>query len=280
MSVRGMLRILIIVVWAVVPMPRGVAGHGHIHSFTEMTAHLEAGARDALMSEGVVSNFLDTPALPLLPPSVGARTRELLGGAGEKPFIVERMRFIPLSREHARETSEVFLYNLTRSINGMESAEYVSPFSGIVYPLYLASYAIDTPEGRNQVADPLVTAAPPPEADTIYISQKVYSLGTNVYRTEYMYDGGVVSVDINNIHTIWYTIFPVVKKEQLRIFSAVILTDAGVLVYTGFVLREARLGKKIQERGSLGILGLITGTHDWFADNIYAHHGITVGADF
>ncbi|MGC9311782.1 MAG: DUF6675 family protein [Sediminispirochaetaceae bacterium] len=148
---------------------------------------------------------------------------------------VETLFLIPwdeVSPDLARLPADEFelrIYNILRSVSSLEGIEYYSASRERMRTLFAECWAIDNPDDRTRIPDPLVTAVPA-EA-TVYIHQKDLTFGKNLSRVEYQHDNGNFRMGIVNLTTMTYMLFPIVGKENMSMQILVIPGREGILFY-------------------------------------------------
>ncbi len=148
---------------------------------------------------------------------------------------VETLYLIPwdevspdLSRLPA-EDFELRIYNILRSVSTLEGIEYYSASRERMRTLFAECWAIDNPEDRTRIPDPLVTSLP--AMNTVYIHQKDLTFGKNISRVEYQHANGNFRMGIVNLTTMTYMLFPIVGKENMSMQILVIPGREGILFY-------------------------------------------------
>jgi hypothetical protein len=157
------------------------------------------------------------------------------------------------------------LYNTLRSISTLQGIEYYSASRERMRLLFEESWTISGPQDRKRIEDPLVREIP--DEDTIYIHQKDLTFGTNRYRVEYLHNSGTISMDIVNITTMRYSIFPLVGEENMSMRLLVVPVAEGIVFYglnTVDMLDLAIFHKKMEDSFTNRMIALI----DWFSRQI------------
>ena len=199
------------------------------HSYDDLTAHLRTTERAALLSENRVVVFdFESPDISLAP-SLLAPNIDALIEQGDSGVTVEGLFFIPLTQNKQRQITPLTIYNITRAVSTLEGIEYYSASRERYRIFYEESYVIDSPKQRNRVDDPLVAQIP--LANTQYLRQRDSSFGTNTYRAQYTHRDGITAMEIVNLTTMRYAIFPLVQPEGLHTLFAILPTDKGILFY-------------------------------------------------
>lgn len=157
------------------------------------------------------------------------------------------------------------IYNILRSVSNLEGIEYYSASRERMRTLFAECWAIDNPDDRTRIPDPLVTAVP--AEDTVYIHQKDLTFGKNLSRVEYQHENGNFRMGIVNLTTMTYMLFPIVGKENMSMQILVIPGREGILFYglnTVKVLDLPIFYKKMESSFTNRMIAL----YNWFLDEL------------
>ena len=149
--------------------------------------------------------------------------------AVETLYLIPRKEIAPSLRQEERQRYLQSLYNTLRSISTLEGIDYYSASRERMRLLFAESWAIAGPEDHSRIDDPLVRDIPP--QDTVYIHQKDLTFGTNRYRVEYLHKEGSFSMEIVNLNTMTYKIFPLVGEGNMSMRLLVVPVKEGVIFY-------------------------------------------------
>jgi len=174
---------------------------------------------------------------------------------------------VPVVDRAFTEAGMLELYNILRQVSTMEGIEYYSASRGEMRTFYHESYAIDGPDGKRRIDDPVVTAIPP--QDRIHVFQRDGSFGKNVQRLDYVARDDAFLVTMTNTTTMFYKVVPLVSPENLQTFLLILpRPDEGVIEFYG------NLGVRVpgmfgmQDRARDSFYNRIVALHDWFAGEL------------
>jgi len=184
---------------------------------------------------------------------------------------VESLYLIPwreVSPELSGLPAEEFdrrIYNILRKVSSLEGIEYYSASREKMRTLFAECWAIDNPDDRRRIEDPLVSEIP--ESDTIFIYQKDLTFGKNISRVDYQYKTGQFRMGILNLTTMTYMLFPVVGRENMSMQILILPCREGIVFYglnTVKVLDLPIFYKKMESSFTNRMIAL----SDWFADHL------------
>lgn len=205
---------------------------------TVLTANSVSLLENAASSEeGGINRFFTADGgrpehIPSIPPA-----QDLLDAAYEIDFSigVETIYLIPWTKvsDSIKNLSEdefrLRIYNILRSVSTLEGIEYYSASREKMRTLFEECWAIDNPDTRNRIDDPLVQTVPP--TDSIFIHQKDLTFGKNISRVNYQSSESQFRMGIVNLTTMTYMLFPIVGKENMSMQLLVVPTQEGILFY-------------------------------------------------
>lgn len=199
------------------------------HTITALESERTAGA------DGI-NRFYTSEGGALHMPAVSL-SEDLLDAALAIDYSVgvETLFLIPwdeVSPDLARLPADEFelrIYNILRSVSSLEGIEYYSASRERMRTLFAECWAIDDPDSRVRIPDPLVTTVP--TEDTVYIHQKDLTFGKNLSRVEYQHENGNFRMGIVNLTTMTYMLFPIVGKQNMSMQILVIPGREGILFY-------------------------------------------------
>ena len=164
-----------------------------------------------------------------------------------------------------RKDIELTIYNILRSISTMEGILYFSASRGEMRTFYSRSYAIDDPEQRQRIADPLITSIP--SFERIHILQEDLSFGENIYSVDYRHRNGSFAAEMVNLTTMNYAIFPIVQPRGVEVVLTIIPSKEGILFYgTSTVEVVTLLG--LEERARNSFTNRIRALYNWFREQL------------
>ena len=148
---------------------------------------------------------------------------------------VESLYLIPWSDISSSLTSlpeeefQLEVYNILRSISSLQGIEYYSASRERMRTLFAEAWAINDPDDKEKIADPLVDRIP--ASDTVYIHQKDLTFGKNISKVEYQSRDNCFRMNIVNLTTMTYMFFPLVGKENMSMQMLIVPSQEGVLFY-------------------------------------------------
>ncbi|MFP4010382.1 MAG: DUF6675 family protein [Spirochaetaceae bacterium] len=236
-----------------------------------LLSHLSDDRFREVMEEGGTKHYFeDTVELNLAFEGSGRDRTERALTAMEPRIGVEALFLV---EEHVEEESEKerdrALYNIFRSVSTMEGIEYYSASRERMRTFYHESYAVEDPESREPLSDPVVTEVP--EEDQIYVYQRDSSFGRNVYRVDYVRDDDAYLMSMTNLTRMYYGVLPVVAPENLEIHLTVMETEEGYLFYGACGVRVISLFG-MQDRARDSFYNRIEALYRWFRSRVEAHN--------
>ncbi|MFW6362170.1 MAG: DUF6675 family protein [Spirochaetota bacterium] len=148
---------------------------------------------------------------------------------------VESLYLIPwndVSRSLTSLPREEFLlevYNILRSISSLQGIEYYSASRERMRTLFAEAWAINNPDEKKKIADPLVDQIP--DQETIYIHQKDLTFGKNISKVDYQSGSNSFRMNIVNLTTMTYMFFPIVGKQNMSMQMLIVPSQQGVVFY-------------------------------------------------
>ena len=172
----------------------------------------------------------------------GSRIPELIPRTPAADELASELRFLDLTigvemlRLHNMpdtvldsESARLVQYNILRSISSMEGIQYYSVTRDRMRTLFAESYAIDSPDTRRRIRDPLVDEIP--VYGLQYMFQKDLTFGENVYRAEYIAQGTGVTLKSRNLTQMRYYFLPMVKPNDSLTVLMVLPRGRQILFY-------------------------------------------------
>lgn len=152
------------------------------------------------------------------------------------------------------------LYNHLRAVSTLEGIEYYSASRGSHRTLYQQSYAIAGPDDHTRVPDPVVGGVP--ARSTLYLVQEDSTFGHNVYRSDYRFDGTTITMQVENLTTMWWSILPLVNPGDFRSVVTVTPTDQGLLFYAAAGIHTISIGG-VRERSQSSLRNRLDALERW-----------------
>ena len=219
--------------------------------------------RKELAENGIMSTFSQKGTLHL----ASKINRELIQIKNTNDTIPvygsEILRIIPTS---FRRCNWAYLYNNLRAISSMKNLKYFSQSREYYRLLYKKSHIIHSPNDLTPKHDPIVSNVP--KWDRLYILQEDLTFGNNIYQADYFFDGYSISLDITNLTTMWWLIFPLIAKEDFQIIITVIPTNIGLLFY-GVATINAVDMPAMREQSQISLSNRLTALENWLKQRMH-----------
>ncbi len=221
------------------------------------------------LPQGRTSFYTNSVRIELAPSSpLTSRIDEELGALQPRVGI-EISVPLGVNESAFTDAGRLKLYNILRSISTMEGIEYYSASRERMRIFYEESYAIDDPDDRNRIPDPVVTWIP--SRDRLYVFQKDSSFGSNVQRIDYLRGGNDFLLIMENITTMVYKVVPLVTPGNLKTFVLIRPhPDEGVIEFYGNIGVRVPALFGMQDRARDSFYNRIVALHDWFVQEISA----------
>lgn len=250
-----------------------VSGQSVSREYDTLIGHLTAIESERFAREGQIVNvnfeFQSDSSLSLSPAPLIEYITHLFPERGDN-LVVEGLFFIRLTDEERAIATPHTLYNITRSVSTLTGIEYYSASRGRYRIFYEDSYVIDDPKSKIRQPDVLIPLDMPiPASDMQYLRQRDSSFGENVYRATYEYRDDIITLNIINLKTMFYTIIPLLQSEQLRTLFAILPTEDGIVFY-GVSLAELSVGglAGLEKRVANSFTNRLIAVFDWFANEL------------
>jgi hypothetical protein len=207
------------------------AGAGSAAADPALPDLLDAGRWQELAARGELSRYLRAGEdLPLMPRGAAweplrQKVRQLDPTVGAELLLLIDT---PLPELHSPEGMRL-LYNTLLSVSRMKGLQYYSASRRRMRFLFEESYAVDSPDGKKRIADPLVEEVPPDNA--LYVYQKDLSFGENIHRLELRCDGQSITMEMRNLKPITYLVFPLVRPMDSISILVLVPRGGQVLLY-------------------------------------------------
>ena len=217
----------------------------------------DADTRTQLLAEGLQVPL--TSAGPTLAPDLASRAL-LVEWLDAIPvtYGAEVLRLIPGSGGASCRWTD--LYNHLRAVSTLQGIEYYSGSRGYHRTLYKQSYAIAGPDDRTPLPDPVVSGVP--ELATLYLVQEDSTFGSNVYQSDYRFDGTTITMQVRNLTTMWWSILPLVNPGDFRSVVSVTPTDQGLLFYAAAGIYTIDIGG-VRERSQSSLRNRLDALERW-----------------
>ena len=212
--------------------------------------------------------------LPLAPEAVPALVPAVAGGDTIRAAIApaettrsgvygtELLRLIPHS---GPPCDWVGLYDLLRAISTLQGIEYYSNSRGRYRTLFKESHVVAGPHDLTPQPDPVATTVP--ERHALHLLQVDSTFGKNVYRADYRFDGVSITLQLQNLTTMWWHVFPLVPVGGYRSLVLVTPTDHGLLFYAVAAIPAPDL-KLLRKRGQTSLRYRVDALERWLRERV------------
>jgi hypothetical protein len=157
------------------------------------------------------------------------------------------------------------LYNLLRSVSRMKGIEYYSMSRKRMRTLFVESYAVDDPLTLKRLPDPLVDEIPP--SSFLYILQKDLNFGKNVYKSEYLHEGGILALRNENLTPMRYLGMTLVAPTQSLTWLVLIPYEGNLLFYGLSCARTASFFG-LEKKAENSFYNRLKAIYGWFASEV------------
>lgn len=224
---------------------------------------LDTDTLSLLEQDGEILRFLKQDEKLSLIPAVSSRQQVREDYSQLNPTIGVEILLLFKNVKPNLDSREGILsiYNVLRSISTLEGIEYYSVTRDRMRTLFYESYVIDSPDDKNKRPDPIVSYIP--GQSSIYVYQNDSTFGENVYIVNYRYYGNHVSMEMQNMNTIWYFILPLVDPDKLKYYIMVIPEQDNILFY-GIIAANALNLFGIAESKAESFYNRIKAIANWF----------------
>lgn len=247
---------------------QGVFLHAQqLQSVNNLCPFLSGDERQTLLAEGEISRFQITgfsstwiPHSPLKSISAQAVSSKNMNMGIEVLFLDKSIDMNEFTAN--REQTLLKMYNKLGSMTSLKGLMYYSASRKKMRLLFEESYAIDSPEARNPIADPLFSVLPAYHSFSAY--QKDKTFGANTYSVERYRSGDVLNLSLTNKSPMKYNGFiKVMDPENMRIELVIIPTKEGLLLY-GMMGGKTMDAKIFQKKASKSFYNRVKALHSWF----------------
>jgi hypothetical protein len=206
--------------------------HGLQAQVLAQIPRLEPATAQALEAAGELRSSLAGGAVPRLLPQMPRRAQILeevraLGlTAGVEMLSVYPGTGAPLDTPEGLHE----LYNLMHAVSRMKGLEYYSASRKHMRTLFAESYFIDDPTTRQPLPDRAFEGEIPP-VDRAYLYQHDLTFGETVYRAEYYFEDGVLSLHTSNLTVMRYLGLPMIREGDSLSWICLVPFGSRILFY-------------------------------------------------
>ncbi|CEM60453.1 hypothetical protein DWQ65_07335 [Treponema phagedenis] len=207
---------------------------------------LPSPAVNALLENGELrySAYRQKDMRATLQPMTKAAEKAARFWEGSSPaFILESLY---LYKKNEPIENHESITSVLRALSKLEGLEYYSASRKKMRTLYEKSYVVDNPEDKNRIADPVDN---PEKNISVFALQKDLTFGEYIYQYHFFEEEDGTGFCSENIDTLKYSIFKVIKPKQLKAAIAVHNLGDYLLVYCvtrADFLRLAGIAKKLE----------------------------------
>ena len=145
-------------------------------------------------------------------------------------IMVEALYKVPYPEEYSISPEGIIehLYNLSHEVSSISGVKYYSERRHRYAVLFSDVYAVDNPENRDKIEDPV--PGDPFEPDSVYLQMKENALGRGYYRLDYYTDLSTLTIRLTNESKLGF-IMTVVNPEDMLISLEIIPCSDALLIY-------------------------------------------------
>ncbi len=147
----------------------------------------------------------------------------------ESLYLIPWEDISPELRQLPRDQFLLEVYNILRSVSTLQGIEYYSASRERMRTLFAECWAVNNPDDKEKIADPVVNTIP--AKDIVYIHQKDLTFGKNISEVQYQNSGNYFRMNIVNLTTMTYMLFPVVGKENMSMQMLIVPSKEGIVFY-------------------------------------------------
>lgn len=232
-----------------------------------LAATVDARALTRLRAgESLKASFGEEGSLTLMPavePAVAiaeeTRTR--------KPSVGAELLTILPARGAALDTPSgmLALSNALLAVSTMKGVTYWSVTHGRQMPLFLRSFAIESPERTDPRPDPVITEIPG-RRDLVTL-QEDSSFGTNTYAEQFTASSAYLHLKTENLSTISFLLVPLISPHGMVSHVIVVPTASDVLFY-GMALLNSNVPLGNRESRVQSLQNRLTAMAGWVSARI------------
>jgi hypothetical protein len=201
-------------------------------SLEAQVPYLDPAAAQALEASGELRGSLTSGAAPRLLPQLPLREKILEEVRARQLTVGVELLAIYPGTGAALDTPEGLrrLYNLMHAVSGMKGLEYYSASRKRMRTLFAESYRIDDPVTRGPLPD-RVYPGEIPAVEQVYLFQEDLTFGGTIYRAEYYFEGGVLSLHTTNLTPMRYLGLNMIKEEESLSWICLVPYGSRILFY-------------------------------------------------
>jgi len=193
---------------------------------------LEPAIRQELEASGELRGSLTGGASPRLLPQLPRRAQILEEISARRLTVGVEILAVHPGTGEALDTPEGLrrLYNLMNAVSGMKGLEYYSASRKRMRTLFAESHLIDDPLNRRPLPDREFPGEIP-AVEQVYLFQEDLTFGGTIYRAEYYFEDGVLSLHTTNLTPMRYLGLNMIKVEESLSWICLIPYGSNILFY-------------------------------------------------
>lgn len=243
------------------------AGVLHLTVVDAIPLHLDAGARQKLVTSGsTTSYFEEQPRVDLCPNAFAAADIIRTLNAAHPNIGVQTLVVAPMPAGlAARADRNLVLYNLIHQFRTMEGLQYFSATHGEIRTLFTTSHVVAAAGSGTILSDPRYPAIE--LAHCLLLEQDDSTFGRNLYAvTVKALEGGTILLTMSNVEKVWYGFIPVLKPGALHLTLVIQPSADGKYLYfygnVGVTLTKA-FG--LEEKVRTSFYNRVMALYAWYA---------------
>jgi len=194
----------------------------------------------------VMETQLRNPSPRLLPLDNDLRQFFASAMGALNPNIMAETLYLYKKPDHSHTDSNIWderqkteLLNQMLAISTLTGIQYYSASRGAMRIFYEYSSVIDGPDTKFPLSDPVYSTLP--AEITLYAKQTDLTFGENIYRYNYFTSKNGIFFIQENITSLTVTLFPAIRRGNLRSVMAVFDCGDVLLIYAASMARAASM---------------------------------------
>ena len=174
-------------------------------------------------------NYVESPELSLIPGFEQENEVRKILKHFNPSGTVELLYRMPLPVYQGDDMMLHILNRISR-ISTMEGIEYYSGSRKSMYPYLEKAAVVEDKKSETPIADLQFDSLPSKPGEFI-IYQRDTTFGDTWYDVEMEYTGSAIRLSMTNTTTMWYKVFPVLRKDRLHIEMIIVPLKDELLFY-------------------------------------------------
>jgi len=197
---------------------------------------------------GVISEDLEN-----IGPNIGVETIYLLHAPGLAPA----------------EDDIHTIYNVLRRVSSLKGIEYYSASRERMRTFFKEFYAIDNPEDRNRIPDPVTRDVP--SESSVFAFQEDLTFGKSLSHILYRAGGPWITITISNLSVLRYMLIPLIRENNMQMHIVIRVMEDYVLFYGNCAVRTYDLFGLVEKKKE-SFSNRIEAMFRWFSSEFEKKH--------